>query len=72
MHLNALYYDVFTSLFQVLKMLIMILATFGMCWIPLQVIILYSEFRNNSLEQVCTDINLRCIYHVNIPVHVTH
>ncbi|XP_052781009.1 QRFP-like peptide receptor isoform X2 [Mya arenaria] len=35
---------------KVVKMLVMILATFGFCWLPLEIVILYSEYRTNRLQ----------------------
>ncbi|XP_052250387.1 neuropeptide FF receptor 2-like [Dreissena polymorpha] len=36
---------------KVVIMLITILAAFGLCWLPLEIVILYSEYRPNQHEQ---------------------
>ncbi|KAH3892521.1 cholecystokinin receptor-like isoform X2 [Dreissena polymorpha] len=37
---------------KVVVMLVIILATFGLCWLPLEIVILYSEYRPNTTEQL--------------------
>ena len=37
---------------EIIKVLVLILATFGICWRPLQVIVLYSEYRTERAVQV--------------------
>lgn len=49
-------------------MLIAILAVFALCWCPLQITILYSEYRGNHTEPVSLTKQIT-VYQTTISVH---
>jgi hypothetical protein len=57
-----------TSHYKVIVMLIVILAVFAVCWCPIQITVLYSEYRGNHTQRV----SRREQKHMYIHVLVVH